>query len=196
MLTLRPFGSEAPNGCESDPRSPAAANRPCSGTSGAPAPFFLSPHDQAWSGALKLLSPISICELQSASPVGAFAGPARTRLPRSPPFLVVEKEQRLKGSPVLFCGTTTPLRALRGVPKRLALRNCDGALRRRAGRRGGSGRHPVQVGTPAFMAPEVINEGRLSPASDVYAFGVLLYEVCRCATPPPARARRQALWHE
>ena len=48
------------------------------------------------------------------------------------------------------------------------------------------------------MAPEVITEGRLSPASDVYAFGVLLYEVCRCAPPrpPPARARRLALWHE
>ena len=30
------------------------------------------------------------------------------------------------------------------------------------------------------MAPELLSEGKLSTASDVYAFGMLIHEVCRC----------------
>ncbi len=30
-------------------------------------------------------------------------------------------------------------------------------------------------GTPCFAAPEVVAQGRLSPAADVYSYGVLLW---------------------
>ena len=33
------------------------------------------------------------------------------------------------------------------------------------------------LGTPNYLAPEMIHGGRPSPASDVYAFGMVLYEV-------------------
>ncbi len=36
-----------------------------------------------------------------------------------------------------------------------------------------------QVGTLAFMAPEVLSHGLHSMASDVYSFGMILYEICR-----------------
>ena len=37
------------------------------------------------------------------------------------------------------------------------------------------------MGTPEFMAPELLTAGTHTTASDVYAFGLLLYEFCRCA---------------
>jgi serine/threonine protein kinase len=37
------------------------------------------------------------------------------------------------------------------------------------------------VGTPEFMAPELLTAGTHTTASDIYAFGLLLYEFCRCA---------------
>lgn len=43
-------------------------------------------------------------------------------------------------------------------------------------------RHQVEseniVGTLAYLAPEVLNGESLSPASDLYAIGIILYEIC------------------
>ena len=33
------------------------------------------------------------------------------------------------------------------------------------------------VGTPAFVAPEVLKDGEITPASDIYAFGIVIYEI-------------------
>lgn len=43
---------------------------------------------------------------------------------------------------------------------------------------------PVRGGTPAFMAPELRRGGKSSIASDIYALGVLLYEMLTGHLPP------------
>jgi serine/threonine-protein kinase len=44
------------------------------------------------------------------------------------------------------------------------------------------------MGTPHYLAPELIEGGRATAASDVYAFGCVLYE-CLTGTPPFAGLR-------
>src|SRR5690606_6752436 len=39
------------------------------------------------------------------------------------------------------------------------------------------------LGTPAYMSPEQIQNGHLSPASDLYALGCLLYEMLTGQAP-------------
>jgi serine/threonine-protein kinase len=46
------------------------------------------------------------------------------------------------------------------------------------------------VGTPQYLAPELIEGGEATPASDVYALGCVLYECL--AGSPPFRARHPA----
>jgi serine/threonine protein kinase len=42
---------------------------------------------------------------------------------------------------------------------------------------------PVIIGTPAYMAPEQIEKGEASPASDIYALGVMAYEMLTAHRP-------------
>lgn len=47
----------------------------------------------------------------------------------------------------------------------------------------GSGRSTMLVGTPQYIAPEVFDGQAPTPASDLYALGITLYEMCCGVTP-------------
>jgi TPR repeat protein len=41
----------------------------------------------------------------------------------------------------------------------------------------------MQMGTPCWMAPEMLEHGTYTAASDVYAFGIIVWELCACRLP-------------
>ena len=44
----------------------------------------------------------------------------------------------------------------------------------------GQGREPIRAGTPGYMAPEQLDGGQTTPATDVYALGVVIAEMIGC----------------
>ncbi|CAO5147020.1 eukaryotic-like serine/threonine-protein kinase [Frankia sp. AiPs1] len=52
------------------------------------------------------------------------------------------------------------------------------------------------AGTPMYMAPEQIEGGRLSPATDLYALGVVLYRLLAGVAPFDPQQPVQALWRQ
>ncbi|WP_232295428.1 serine/threonine-protein kinase [Parafrankia sp. EUN1f] len=52
------------------------------------------------------------------------------------------------------------------------------------------------AGTPMYMAPEVISAGRLGPATDLYAIGVVLYQVLARRPPFDPSLPLPALWQQ
>lgn len=53
-----------------------------------------------------------------------------------------------------------------------------------------------RAGTPAYMAPELIEAGEVTTAVDVYSLGILLYELLTGEHPFPASSLEQVLRHQ
>lgn len=68
-----------------------------------------------------------------------------------------------------------------GIPDQSSVRLTDFGIARIA--QDGSVRATGLLGTPAYMSPELLESGVFSQASDVYAVGVLLYELLAGRTP-------------
>lgn len=51
----------------------------------------------------------------------------------------------------------------------------------------------MNVGTPLYMAPETLKRNFYSYKSDLYAIGVVLYEMLTGETPHEARSERELL---
>ncbi len=58
----------------------------------------------------------------------------------------------------------------------------DFGIAKEVGSDGGGGQGDI-VGTPAYLAPEQIRGGEVGPHSDVYAFGIMLYEMLSGSRP-------------
>lgn len=59
---------------------------------------------------------------------------------------------------------------------------------------GAAGTASAVVGTPAYMAPEQILGGRLSPATDLYGLAALMYELLTGAPPFDPTLSQATLW--
>ena len=75
-----------------------------------------------------------------------------------------------------------PSNVLCGPGPQLAVRLCDFGLARTAELAGLTTANAV-LGTPEYMAPEVVTDGHADPRSDIYSLGVMLFEAATGKLP-------------
>jgi tetratricopeptide (TPR) repeat protein len=105
----------------------------------------------------------------------------------------------LKSSNIMLCGEGASLRA---VLMDFGLARDSSAVHQSAHKPGGEGSYAGTIpgaimGTPAYMAPEQFEAKPVSPATDIYALGIVLYELVTglhpyAAPTPVATAARRA----
>jgi len=87
----------------------------------------------------------------------------------------------IKADNILFAGDRTPKVADFGISKMFE---------------GSAATASRLAGTPMYMAPEQIEGGRIGPATDLYALGIVLYQLLTGAPPFDPNQPQEALWRQ
>jgi serine/threonine protein kinase len=52
----------------------------------------------------------------------------------------------------------------------------------------------INIGTPLYMSPEALTHNCYSPKSDIFAIGIILYEILTAKTPWECESERELIF--